>query len=272
MKKIVISGMTGMVGSVLAPFLKSKGFEVVKFSGNVDGAYVVINLSGENIGKGRWTKKKREKIYKSRIETTKQLVKLMEGADKPPNIFISASAVGYYGANAKVVDSEEGLNGTDFLSMVCRDWEKEANQYTKGRVLTMRFGVVMTKTSGFLEKLSKIATFGLLGRFGSGGQKTSWIAMEDLAQVILHCITHVEIVGAVNVTAPYPFSNKECVAVVTKLVHRWRFFSIPNFFIKWIFGKKGKELLLVDQSVYPKKLLDTGFNFRFSHIEDVLLK
>ena len=271
MKKIIVSGMTGMVGSYLAPFLRDKGYEVLKFSGSIDGADVVINLSGENIGKGRWTKKKKEKIYKSRIETTSQLVNLMEKTKNPPAIFISASAVGYYGANAKVVASEEVVSGTDFLAQVCRDWEKEANQYTKGRVVIMRFGVVLTKTSGFLQKLSKIAKFGLLGIFGSGEQKTSWIAIEDLAEVIFHCINHKEIIGAVNVTTAYPFSNRECVEIVTKSVLRWRFLPIPAFFITLIFGEKGRELLLVDQSVYPKKLLDTGFRFKFLQLKEVVL-
>ncbi len=270
MKRIYIAGMGGMVGSALEPFLKGKGYEVIRFADTVDGAFVVINLAGENIGRGFWTKKKKEKIHQSRVETTKRLVRMMEMADKPPNIFISASAVGFYGANAEEVNSEDCESGEDFLAKVCKDWEREANRYSKGRVVIARLGVVIAKTGGLLQKLSKIARFGLLGRFGSGEQKTSWIAIDDLLEIIHYCITDNHITGAVNVTTVHPFSNKKCVELVTKSVGRLKFFPIPAIFIRWILGEKGTQLVLVDQSVYPKKLLESGYHFKFSHLSEVV--
>jgi uncharacterized protein (TIGR01777 family) len=270
MKRIYIAGISGFVGSALAPFLRSKGYNVIRFTGILDEPFAVINLSGESIGKGRWTKGKKGRIYQSRIETTQNIVRLLEQGEFAPPLFISASAVGYYGANAGVIKNEKGSPGGDFLAHVCYDWEKEAMGYKRGRVVIARFGVVITETGGFLKKLIEIAKWGLLGTFGSGENKTSWIAMQDLMSAMLFCIENQGICGAVNFTAPEPFSNKECVTSIAKYVHRWTFFSTPSFLLLWLFGEKGRELFLANQSVFPKKLLDNGFRFHFFSFKEFL--
>ena len=181
---VVIAGASGMVGSALTTFLTAIGHRVLPMSRNpcsesaikwdpiagkieankLEKADVVINLSGENIGSQKWNKAKREKLYNSRILSTRLLVNTLNSLKTPPKVFISASAIGYYGTNANEPCAEEGALGSGFLASLCCDWEAEANSFKRGRCVTARIGVVLSPSGGILPKMLPFFNC----RFGAG--------------------------------------------------------------------------------------------------------
>jgi uncharacterized protein (TIGR01777 family) len=282
-RTVAITGMSGMVGVSLKKHFTKKGWKVRGISRDdlgdkealykiISAADVVINLAGENIGSGRWTEKKKHQIYESRVGTTRILVDVLNDSKMVPKIFISASATGYYGSDVGCVQNEECPAGKDFLANICAGWEKEAKKYRKGRTVVTRFGVILSKEGGFLNKLLSLGKFCLGGVVGSGDQMLSWISIEDLSGIISLCIENNTINGAVNVTSPNPICNRECTKLVSKKLHRPLIMHIPEFLAKILFGEKAEALLLSNQSVMPKKLLDLGFNFRHKTFNEYLFK
>jgi uncharacterized protein (TIGR01777 family) len=275
--KIAISGLHGMIGSYLNEFFKYKGWQVIAITReNVDleetffGAEVVINLSGENIGNGRWTKKKKTKILESRLNFTKKLVNRISNLKNPPKLFISASAVGYYGSNPGYVKDEFCPPGDDFLANVCIQWESAAKSFTKGRLITARFGVVLSHSGGLLKKMILLGKCFLLGRVGDGNQIISWIAIEDVAEIFLQCIENHNIKGPINLTSPNPITNKDLVNDITTYLHKPSFLPLPAFLVKFLFGEKGPALLLANQFIQPEKLLNLGYKFKYNHFSECL--
>ncbi|MCH9621488.1 MAG: Epimerase family protein [Chlamydiia bacterium] len=280
-KNIAITGASGLVGSFLRTSFEKRGWHVISISRKIlenskdlkellMSVDVVINLAGESIGQGRWGNFKKKLIYESRIKTTKKLVEVLNDPLLPPKVLISTSAVGYYGAEAKKVEDEDVKSGNDFLASVCKDWEKEALKYKKGRVVIPRFGAVMSKKGGLLAHFLSVAKFCMLGKIGDGKHMISWITIDDLADALFFCIKHKEIEGPVNFTAPQSISNKDLVGVILEKLHRPSFLRAPEFMIKFVFGDKGRELILSDQSVYPKKLVAAGYNYKYTHLKDFI--
>jgi uncharacterized protein (TIGR01777 family) len=282
-RTVAITGMSGMVGASLKKHFTKKGWKVrgifredledkKALSKIISAADVVINLAGENVGAGWWTEKKKHRIYESRISITRALVEALKDPRMEPKIFISASATGYYGHDAGCIENEEWPAGKDFLAKVCIDWEKEAKGYRKGRTVIARFGVVLSKEGGFLKKLLSLGKFCLGGVVGSGNQMLSWISIEDLTEILFLCIENGIIKGAVNVTSQDPISNRECTKLISKKLHRPLILHMPECLAKIIFGEKAEALLLSNQSVMPKKLLDLGFNFSHKTFNEYLFK
>ena len=272
--KFAIKGASGFIGKHLTKYLKEKGHSVTplprvlgscELLENLDG---LINLSGENIASGRWSRKKKKALYTSRINETKNLINLLKEVKNPPKVLLNASATGYYGESTKEA-KEDFPPGKDFLASLCEAWEKTALLYPKGRVVIARFGVVIGKEGGALKKMSPIFRMGLGGSIGSGMQKMSWISLEDLLEALYFLLLK-EVSGPFNLCAPKSITNKELTEALGKALSCPVRFSIPAFVIKVLFGEMGKATLLSSSSALPTRLLEEGFTFSHETIEKAL--
>lgn len=279
--QVAITGASGMIGSFLEKFLQEKGHTVFsvprkaleskdRLEQILRPVDVVINLAGENIGEGRWTAIKKRRIWESRVHATRNIVSVLNKESIPPKVYISTSAAGYYGREAQSVDSEDCPPGNDFLAKVCVDLEAEAKKYAKGRLVIARLGVVLSKKGGFLQKMLTLGKYCLLGKIGSGRGHISFITIEDLAKIFLWCIEEKTLHGAINVTAPSSITNNDLTKAITRHLHRPQFLPIPAFLVKLFFGEKGELLLLADQSVYPKRLIDEKYSYEYVTVEEYL--
>lgn len=291
-KKVIISGASGFVGCALHSALKNQGFDVFSlvrrtakddreikwdpYAGDIEiekleDTHCVIHLSGESIA-ARWTKKKKKKIYNSRIASTRFLVESFEKLRSKPKTFLCTSAIGFYGECGDKEVSEKDPLGKGFLASVCKDWEAEAAKATSLGIRTIlhRFGVVLSPKGGALKKMLLPFKLGLGGKLGSGNQFMSWIALEDVVSGLIHCMNDESLSGPVNFTAPNPITNSEFTKTLAKALHQPAIFPVPEFVLKIIFGEMADETLLVSQRVLPKKLLESKFSFKYTHLEDYL--
>jgi len=278
--KIAICGKSGLVGSKLEELFASQHNDVigVKIRGNtsvedvaaqIEKCDILINLSGTTI-LAPWSESYKQKLYSSRIDTTKKLVEAVGICKEKPKLFLSASAVGIYDSVHKHGDDSDNYE-QDFLSALCRDWEAEAKKAEafNVRVVQMRFGVIFSKDGGAMSKILPPFKMGVGGELGSGKQIVSWIHIDDLLRAILFIIKTPDISGSVNFTSPYPLSNKEQTAILGKVLKRPTFFGVPAFVIKLVFGE-GARVVLDSKEVYPTKLLESGFVFEYEKFEDAL--
>ncbi|MBW2634793.1 MAG: TIGR01777 family oxidoreductase [Deltaproteobacteria bacterium] len=291
---ILMSGAGGVVGSSLIPFFTTGGHRVTRLVRrkplknenerfwdpqkgildieDTDSFDVVIHLSGENIGQGRWSPEKKRKIIESRNKTTALIARHISRMAKPPEVFLSASAIGFYGDRGDEVMTEENECGTDFISGVCSQWENAAiPALEKGiRVVFLRIGVVLSPVGGALQRLLPSFKMGLGGKVGSGGQYMSWISMDDLIGTVYHAINDESLSGPVNIVAPAPVSNLELTRTLGKVISRPALFTIPAWLIKLLFGEMGQEILLASTRVKPEKILAAGYRFRHPDLERAL--
>ena len=290
---ILITGGTGFIGSGLCARLLEKKHNIVvmtrcpeKIKGNIKGITeleqlkgqvnfdVVINLAGEPIADNRWSNKQKQRIVDSRLETTKKLIEYFKTTEKKPKLFISGSAIGYYG----VAESNDSLNedasgDESFSSQLCQQWEAVASEAkTLGiRTCLLRTGIVLGKDGGALKKMLLPFKLGLGGRIGKGSQWMSWIHVEDLIGVILYCIEHEQVSGAVNGTAPNPVTNRVFTKTLGKVLKRPTLFPMPAFIVKRLMGQMGEELLLAGKKVLPVKITKEGYQFKYAQLEEALL-
>jgi len=294
-KTILISGASGLIGSTIIPFLTTGGHQVIRLvrkqhpSGNDEICWdpeagvlepkalnrmdAVIHLSGENIGQNRWTKKKKKKIINSRVKSTNLLANAIASLENPPDVFICASATGFYGNRGYNLMSESDHAGDDFISRVCTEWEKSAAPAVhKGiRTVFMRIGVVLTPQGGALARLMLPSQLCLGGKIGSGLQYVSWISIEDVVGAMYHILMNPAIHGPVNLVSPNPVSNLEMVQALGQVLNRPSIVPIPALLIRLLFGEMGEEILLSSTRVTPEKLLDTGYSFRYPELKGALL-
>lgn len=229
----------------------------------------VINLAGESIASGRWTKKRKALIMTSRINTTRALVESIRNTK--PKILISASAVGYYGPHEDEYVIEDTTSGSDFLAEVCKAWESEALK-AEGlgvRVVLLRIGAVLEADGGALPKMALPFKFFLGGSVGSGRQWFSWIHRDDVIGIIKYALENDSISGPINITAPEPVRNREFSSVLGKVLHRPSWFSVPAFIVKATLGELG-DMLLTGQRVIPEKILKAGYRFKYPELEGAL--
>ncbi len=289
---ILVAGASGLVGRALVPRLTGQGHRVFKLvrrpaeksdeiqwdpaagqfaSGALAEADAVINLAGENLAAGRWTKVRRDLILRSRVDTARTLVEAIGRSAHRPAVFINASATGIYGDRGDEVLTETSAAGTGFLADVCHAWEEPLAALPAGvRAVALRTGVVLTPQGGALAKMLPAFRAGVGGRLGNGRQWMSWITLDDLLGVIGHVLTHPECAGPINAVAPQPVTNAEFTAVLGRVLRRPTVFPVPAFALRLLFGQMADEALLSSSRAVPKVLLDTGFNFRQGEIEPAL--
>ena len=284
--KIVVSGGTGFVGEPLVRRLLARGDDVAVLSrnpakvrarrgvpwdaGEAGDADVIINLAGENIG-SRWSEGRKRRILDSRVKATSALVDAMNRGVKKRRTLISASAVGYYGPHGDETIDESGANGAGFLADVSRQWEELAHQADDvARVVITRFGVVLAKDGGALQKLLLPFRLGLGGPVGSGRQWMSWVDREDVIRFIEWAIDRADARGAYNVTAPQPVTNREFTRVLGRALRRPAIVPAPGFALRLAFGQMADETLLSGQRVVPARATAGGFTFLYPTLEGSL--
>lgn len=250
----------------------------------LDNTEVIINLTGANIGAQPWTTKRKQEIISSRTESTTQLAEICASLGELSPPLFNASAVGVYGLQTSVAnDLPSPLDETtpidyqqapDFLAEVGHAWELAAMPAKNAgvRVVWMRFGVVLDQHGGVLPRLSLPVKLFLGGPIGSGQQAFSWITLIDLLRAIDFLLQHPTISGPINLVAPHCVTQKQLVKALGKALHRPSFIPTPAFILKLIFGQMAEELLLSGQNVFPKRLLELGFDFQYPDINTALGK
>ncbi|MCH9612077.1 MAG: Epimerase family protein [Chlamydiia bacterium] len=275
-KIIGIVGASGFIGKELTAHLTQLGYQVRPISvrkqvPNLDDLDILINLAGENIGSGLWTKAKKRRIYDSRIEVTRLLKKALEKRERPLELFLSASAIGY-GAESYTHPTDESVaKGEGFLSDVVADWEKETRDINAKRVVNGRFGWVLSWKGGLLPQMALPYYFFLGMQMGSKRRMISWIALGDLLLQMSHIINNERLDGPVNIVSPYPVTNVTFAKEVGKALNRPCWFTMPDWKIKLLMGEKGKELILRSHNIQSKKLMETGAIWKTPHLYEALM-
>jgi uncharacterized protein (TIGR01777 family) len=286
-QRIAITGASGLIGSALVGHLKSEGHTVQRLvrratvapdeiqwdpkTGFVDiealrGVDAVIHLAGVGVGDKRWTKRYKSEILNSRLLGTTAIANAV--AEVKPQVFISASAIGWYGdsGNRAVVESDSV--GNDFLAAVCREWEGAADLAGDVRTVKLRTGLVLDPTGGALGRMLPLFRFGLGGKLGSGKQWWSWITLHDVVRAIIFALEH-PIAGPVNLTTPNPVTNQEFTAALARAMNRPALFPAPAIALKIALGGFSSEVL-GSKKVMPNALSDAGFVWDYPHITNAL--
>jgi len=289
-QRILVSGASGTIGGALVPFLRTCGHDVIRlvrrendllpdevfwdpYKGILDIEKIgridaVINLNGVDISRGRWTREQKKRIIDSRILPTRLLVKKMISLKNKPSVFISSSAIGFYGEGEDEVLTETADAGDCFISTVCKQWEDASGAAGKEgiRTIPLRIGVVLTPAGGALARMELPFKAGCGVRLSHGRQFMSWISMDDALSGILHVLNNGAIKGPVNLVAPNPVRNYEFSNSLAGIFSRKVFFVMPKFLAMILWGEMGKETLLTSARVSPKKLLDNGFFFQHERL------
>lgn len=291
--RILVTGSHGLIGSALVQALAGEGHQVLKLVrsapthpseihwdpqakiiawaalSQIDAA---VHLAGENLAGGRWTKARRARILKSRVQGTEVLSTALAQLVPLPRVLLSASAIGFYGNRGDEVLTEQSSAGTGFLSEVCQAWEAASSPASRAgiRVVHLRFGVVLSKDGGALGKMLLPFKLGLGGPVGDGHQFMSWIALSDAIMAIRHALEHEELSGPLNVAAPQPVSSGEFAHILGRVLSRPAFIPVPKFALRLALGQMADEALLASTRVEPAKLMASGFHFRFPGLEQAL--
>jgi hypothetical protein len=292
--RIAITGVSGFVGRALTSFFEARGdviTRVVRSYGGIpanertviwhpqqgtierpglEGQDVVIHLAGESIA-GVWTGPKKRRIRQSRELGTRLLARTLSELERPPRVLFSASAMGFYGSRAEPVDETSGP-GTGFLAEVAQVWERETGtaQHAGIRVVHMRLGNVLHPDGGALAVLVPVIRLGLGAPFGSGRQHWPWIARDEIGPAIVHLLERPEIVGPVNFVAPHTVTNGEFTAALSAVLGRRSYLRVPAFAARLAPGGMGEEMLLGGAPVVPRRLLDSGYRFRWPELRATL--
>ncbi len=286
-KKVAVTGSSGLIGAALVAQLQSDGYKVLKLvrrppraadevswdpkKGEIDlkslaGVDAVFHLAGAGVGDKRWTASYRSQILNSRLLGTTTIANACEQLQ--PEVFISASAIGYYGETGNREVTEVDRGGDDFLSIVCREWELVANLAPSVRTIKLRTGLVLDPTGGALGRMIPLFKFGIGGKLGSGKQWWSWITLHDQVRAMIFLMQS-EIEGAVNITSPNPVTNKEFTAALAHALKRPAFFPAPAIALRAVLGGFSSEVL-GSKKVMPKVLLDNGFKFEYPFVSNAL--
>jgi uncharacterized protein (TIGR01777 family) len=276
-----------MIGSALVGHLKSEGHTVQRLvrrpvvssdevfwnpaSGEVDlpaleGVDAVIHLAGANVGDKRWTKAYRAEILNSRLLGTNTIATAV--AKLKPSVFISSSAIGWYGETGNRAVIESDRPGDDFLAAVCKEWESAADLAVGVRTAKIRTGLVLEPTSGALGKMLPLFRLGVGGKLGNGKQWWSWITLHDQINAISFLLEK-DLEGPINLTSPNPATNQEFTAALARAVKRPALFPVPSIALKIVLGGFASEVL-GSKRVLPQKLMDSGFTFDFPHLAPAL--
>ena len=234
----------------------------------LDGFEAIVHLSGESVAE-RWTSEKKERIYASRVQSTRLLSETIQRMNRKPKALICASAIGYYGDRGSQVLVEDSTAGKGFLPKVCVDWESALSPLARigVRCLSLRFGIILSTTGGALPRIMKPFLIGAGGRLGNGQQYMSWVTVEDAVSAIDFCLQNEQVTGAANVVAPQPITNNEFVSCLSEILHCSCSLPVPVPMAHLAFGKEmSNELLLSSARVVPEALTAAGFQFQYPTI------
>lgn len=296
---VAVTGATGLIGTALVGMLRAAGYRVVTVGrrsgkgradapdpdrvtwdpeagvldpGQLEGMDAVVHLAGESIAGGRWTAEKKRRILESRERGTRLLAEALARLEKPPAVFISGSASGYYGDRGNEILTEDSPAGQGFLPSVCQAWEgaTEVARRAGIRTVLLRSGVVLSPAGGALGQMLLPFRMGVGGRLGRGDQYFPWIDLDDEVGLILHAMGNREVVGPMNASAPDPVTNASFTDILGRVLGRPTLIPVPGFALRALFGEMGETLLLESARMVPRRALDTGYRFFLPSLEDSL--
>jgi uncharacterized protein (TIGR01777 family) len=297
--KVVVTGATGFIGGALcnklikehnvialtrnpekASALLDKTVEIIKWNPDtLDGwekrledSEAVINLAGTNLAFERWTKNIKAEILNSRINASRTLVSAIKSFKARPKVIILASAIGFYGSRGDELLDEESKAGYGFLAKVCQEIESYCREFEALglRSVVIRTGIVLGASGGALPKMMMPFKFYIGGHWGSGNQWMSWISLADEVAAIKFLVENASLCGVINLTSPGPLRNRHFSQILADVLKKPCWLPIPAFALKIMFGQMASELLLTSQRVYPRKLIDSGFQFEHSELKNAL--
>lgn len=299
-KKVVITGATGLIGKRLTQELKQKGYEVVILSrspekakkivptadrhvawsttelgawkNEVDNAFGIIHLAGTPVFGKRWSESYKKDIRDSRVNGTRLLVEAMKEASSKPSVFVSGSAIGFYGFTESEKLTESAPSGSDFLAKVGVEWEAEAEKATEMGIRTaiVRTGIVLDATDGALKKMLPPFYAFVGGPILPGSQYFSWIHIEDEIGIILHALENTSVSGPINATAPEPLTMIDFCKAIGKAIGRPSWAPVPGFMLQIMLGDVS-TMLSKGQRVIPQKAVSTGYQFKFPNAVEAII-
>jgi len=298
-KRIIVTGATGLIGRKLVNALIQRGDDVVVFSRSVNKAKsifpnlvelvgwdylkpklwkskleksdAVVHLAGINLFAKRWNDDFKKEVIRSREISTRNLVEAIRSCSNKPEVFISASGVGYYGDSGDDLLTEESQAGNDFLANVCKVWESESQKTNEFGVrnVQIRTGLVLSPGDGALKQMLPAFKFFVGGPLGNGKQWASWIHIDDTVGIYIHAINNAKLKGAINVASPNPVRMQEFAKTLGKVLKRPSFFPVPKFALKLVVGEAA-EVVTASQKVDVQKLLNDEYRFKFENLEEAL--
>ncbi len=284
---ILISGGSGFIGSALVPALSARGMTplvisrqpvrtchgapVIGYEGlkDLDSCRAIINLAGADIAGGRWSERRKKELRDSRLQTTGRLSAWARQLSQPPGLFLSASAIGYYGETGENEASEESTAGQDFGARLCADWEAEIAAPEATRTVILRIGVVLGKGGGALKRMHLPFLLGLGGPIGDGRQWMSWVALDDLVAMMLAALDQQDYRGVYNAVAPEPVRNGQFARSLGRVLKRPACLPMPAPVLRALMGEMS-GLLLGSQRVLPRRLQEQGFEWQLPELEGAL--
>lgn len=290
--KVLVSGSSGLIGRSLVSALKARGDEVLRLvrsksadsdavffdvdngvveSQKMKGIDAVVHLAGEPVAE-KWTVENKRLIRQSRKEGTELLAQTLASIDPSPSVFVSGSAIGYYGDRGDELLTESALPGTGFLPEVCQQWENAtgAARVAGIRTIMLRTGIVLSSEGGALAKMLTPFNLGIGGNLGHGRQYMSWVAIDDVVGAILFSLDTEDVEGPTNMTAPNPVRNSEFTRTLGKVLKRPTLFPVPASVLRIAVGEMADELILASANAIPKRLAKAGYKFQFPELEGAL--
>ncbi|MGA9664818.1 MAG: TIGR01777 family oxidoreductase [Gallionella sp.] len=291
---ILITGGTGLIGRHLCKALIAEGHQLTVLSRTPDsvtslwGAGVhamagldewrpdrtfdaVINLAGEAIIDARWSERRKQALWDSRVTLTEGLVRHIAAARHRPGVLLSGSAVGYYGNRGDALLDESAAAGDDFAARLCKAWEEAARgaEQLGARVCLLRTGLVLARDGGLLGRMLLPFKLGMGARLGDGKQWMSWIHIDDYVAMVLNLLRDAHARGPYNITAPQPVTNTQFTTTLAAAMHRPAPFIVPAIFLRWVMGERAC-LMLEGQRVLPERLQSSACRYSFANLADAL--
>jgi len=298
-KRIVVTGATGLIGKKIVSVLLNRGDQVIIFSrdaekaksifpeakecvewdyhnpdlwkSKLENSNAVIHLAGINLFSKRWNESFKKDVFESREVSTRNLADAIKSCINKPEVFISASGIGYYGNSGETILDEKSPKGNDFLADVCEVWERESQKAGEYGVrnVQIRTGLVLSTEDGALKQMLPPFKFFIGGPLGSGKQWASWLHVDDIVGIYIHAIDNNKLSGAVNAASPNPIRMKEFAKTLGKVLNRPSLFPVPKFLLKLVVGEAA-EVVTASQRIYVKKLLNSGYQFKFKELSKAL--
>src|SRR5687767_1708360 len=293
--RVLITGASGLIGTALQKSFVEKDYEVLLASRKepksaneiqwnpdtgfndedlrrLEGLDAVVHLAGESISGLRWTDEKKKAIRDSRVRGTRTIIEAFARLEKKPKVSISGSATGFYGDRGDSEMNESNSAGDTFLSEVCKEWEAESRRAEDMgiRTVLLRTGIVLSKDGGALATMLTPFKLGVGGVVGSGKQWMSWISLDDVVGIINFVLENEDMHGPVNAVSPNPVTNAEFTKALGKELYRPTILPLPEFAVNLFFGEMGDALLLDSTRVVPKRLLEAGYEFKFTDLRPAL--